>query len=266
MRRPSPGAAVGTSGAVGPHALTGIGGYDEFEIDIEEILRQQLPKFFQDMPSAPLTLGNVDALPERAKGAYVLFLDDFPVYAGKTDTRHGFRDRLGRHAWTVQGRVNLDPSRLSFKAVRIMVFSAFDAEALLISEMKRINPKALPWNNSGFGSNDPGKNRDSQQPADFDQWYPVDIDFMMHDLPISDISLADFFGVVKQRLPFLFRNAPIPADVMVTNTNDKATLRQILKMAVGVLPPGWQVTVLHGRVIIYQEKRDYEFKLEVMRS
>lgn len=266
MRRPSPRAAAGTSGAVGPHALTGVGGYDEFEIDIEEILRGQLPKFFDDVPSAPLTPRNVDALPERAKGAYVLFLDDFPVYAGKTDTRHGFRDRLGRHSWTVQGRANLDPRRLSFKAVRIMVFSAFDAEALLISEMKRINPKALPWNNSGFGSNDPGKNRDGQQPADFDQWYPVDIDFMMHNLPTSDVSLADLLGAAKQRLPFLVRNAPIPADVMVRNTKDMATLRQVLQVAVGALPPGWQVTVLHGRVIIYREKRDYEFKLEVMRS
>ena len=266
MSRPSKQAAASTGGSIGPHAPTGIFGYDEFEIDIENILREQLPRFFDGVPPAPLTPELVDALPARAKGAYMLFLGGVPVYAGKTDTRHGFRERLGRHSWTVQGRINLEPALMSFKAVRIMVFSAFDAEALLIAEMKRRDIKALAWNNSGFGSNDPGKNRDGQEPAEFDKLYPVDIDFSLEGLPIGHVRLTDLLGIAKQKLPFIIRNAPIPPDVMVDNADDAATLRDVLVLAVGVLPSGWQVTVLHGRVIIYREHRDYPFKLEVMRS
>jgi hypothetical protein len=254
------------SAAVEPHAATGVQGYDEFEIDVEAILRDQLPRFFSAIDAAPLTGTNVAALPERAKGAYMLLFDGAPVYAGKTDTRHGFRDRLLRHSWTVQGRKGLDPARMAFKAVRIMVFSAFDVEAILITEMKKAEAQALPWNNSGFGSNDPGKNRDGQQPADFDQWYPVDIDFAVDGLPVGQVGLQELLRVVKGKLPYLIRNAPLPDDVHVSDVPTTATVREILNIAITALPPGWQVTVLHGRVIIYNENREYPYKLEVMRS
>ncbi len=255
-----------TSIAIEPHASTGVSGYDEFEIDVEAILRDQLPRFFTAVAAAPLTAANVAALPERAKGAYMLLLDGVPVYAGKTDTRHGFRDRLNRHSWTVQGRKGLDPARLSFKAVRIMVFSAFDVEAILIAEMKKEGAGSLPWNNSGFGSNDPGKNRDGQQPADFDQWYPVDIDFPVEGLPAGDMSLSEFLRVVKGKLPYLIRNASFPDDIRISNVATSSTVRELLKIVVAALPAGWQVTVLHGRIIIYHENRDYPYKIEVIRS
>ncbi len=254
------------SAAVEPPAATGVRGYYEFEIDVEAILRDQLPRFFNDIQAAPLTPENVAALPDRAKGAYMLLLDDVPVYAGKTDTRHGFKDRLNRHSWTVQGRKDLDPVRLTFKALRIMVFSAFDVEAILITEMKKAAKDALRWNNSGFGSNDPGKNRDGQEPANFDQWHPVDIDFPVDGLPTGNVRLKDLLQDAKSKLPYLIRNATLPADLYVSNGSAKATVREILSLTVSALPPGWQVTVLHGRVIIYKENKEYEHKLEVMRS
>jgi hypothetical protein len=241
-------------------------GYDEFEIDVEAILRDQLPRFFAAVEAAPLTAANVAALPERAKGAYMLLFDGTPVYAGKTDTRHGFRDRLHRHSWTVQGRIGLDPARMAFKAVRIMVFSAFDVEAILITEMKKAEAGALPWNNSGFGSNDPGKNRDGQQPAPFDQWFPVDIDFPLEGLPAGEVSLQELLRVAKGKLPYLIRNAALPDDTRLSNVPTTSTVREVLTMAIAALPPGWQVTVLHGRVIIYREDKDYPYKLEIMRS
>jgi hypothetical protein len=252
--------------SIEPHASTGVDGYDEFEIDVEAILRDQLPRFFAAVEAAPLTAANVAALPERAKGAYMLLLDGKPVYAGKTDTRHGFRDRLSRHSWTVQGRKGLEPARLAFKAVRIMVFSAFDVEAILIAEMKKGDAAALPWNNSGFGSNDPGKNRDGQQPADFDKWYPIDIDFPVNGLPTGEISLQEFLRVVKDKLPYLIRNAPLPNDVRISGVPTASTVREILKMTIAALPPDWQVTVLHGRIIMYKENREYPYKIEVIRS
>jgi hypothetical protein len=257
--------SAATAGAVEPHAKTGIGGYDEFEIDLEAILRAQLPAFFAGFRAEPLTPEAIKAIPDQAKGAYVLYLDRQPVYAGKTDTRHGFRQRLDRHAWTIQGRAGLDPNRLSFKATRIMVFSAFDVEALLIAEMKAADPTALAWNNSGFGSNDPGRNRDGQQPAEFDKNFPVDIDFQLDDLPSGKVQLRDLIQSMKARTPYLIRNAAIPADIEV-QVPKKATVRTILETAVKALPSGWQITVLHGRVVIYQEQKAYDYKLEIMRS
>jgi hypothetical protein len=255
-----------TSEAIEPPAATGVCGYDEFEINVEAILRSELPKFFASMQAAPLTSVNVAALPERSKGAYLLLLDDTPVYAGKTDTRHGFRERLKRHAWTVQGRVGLDPHRVAFKAVRIMVFSAFDVESILIHELKRTNSAALRWNNSGFGSNDPGRKREDQEPANFDKWYPVDTNFRVEGLPEGRVSLRKLLEILKEKLPYLIRYAPPPADAHISGLPPSSTVRQILQMAVAALPSGWQVTVLHGRIIIDNDNREYDYKLEVIRS
>ncbi len=245
---------------------TGVQGYVEFEIDIEVILRERLPITFEEMPAAPLTAANVAMLPEKAKGAYLLLLDGTPVYAGKTDTRHGFRDRLKRHADTIHGRTGLEAARLTFKALRILVFSAFDVEAILINELKKHDRTALPWNYSGFGSNDPGRNRDGQQPAKFDLEFPIDVDFEVEDLPTGSLRLDEFLNQVKQRLPYTLRTGSVPRDARVFISSSTMSVRDLLNAAMRSLPPGWQATVLHGRIVIYHEQKEYEYKLEVIRS
>lgn len=245
-----------------------IRGYGEFELDVEQVLRERLPVFFEALEPTPLTLEHVEALPERSKGAYMLFRNDDPrpVYAGKTDTTHGFRDRLARHAWTVQGRQNLDPAEMRFKAVRILVFAALDAEAILIREMRARIPGSLSWNNSGFGSNDPGRNRDGQRPANFDQEFPVDIDFPVSDFPEEQLIIPAAMDALKQRIPYLLRHGGLPANRMMPHVPGLRTVRGLLTAAMGALPPGFQATVLHGRVVIYEERRNYPFMLEAIRS
>ena len=246
-----------------------IRGYGEFELDVEQVLREKLPLFFEALDQTPLTLENVEALPERSKGAYLLFRggDPQPVYAGKTDTTHGFRDRLARHAWTVQGRQNLNPTEMRFKAVRILVFAALDVEAILIREMRARMPGSLAWNNSGFGSNDPGRNRDGQRPANFDQEFPVDIEFMVPGFPETPLTIPAALDALKQRIPYLLRHGGIPGDrAMPQVAAGVRTVRGLLNAAVSALPPGFQVTVLHGRIVIYEERRDYPFMLEALRS
>jgi hypothetical protein len=240
-------------------------GYGEYEIDIEEILRQGLPAFFASVPRAPLTAATVNAIPARAKGAYMLLLDGHPVYAGKTDTRHGFRDRLGRHAFTVQHRRGLDPARLTFKAVRILVFSSFDVEAILIQETRRADPTALRWNFSGFGSNDPGRNRDAQEPAEFDIEFPVDIDRPLPDMATGEMSAGDALRRAKAILPYLLRfGGHAELDGTMVSIPDGATLRMILTTVLGRLPQGWQATVFPGRVIMYREDRHYPHATETL--
>ncbi len=193
MTRPP---AIVVSESVGA-TIPAISGYGEFEIDIERVLRTALPPFLDSVTPAPLTPSAINALPPRAKGAYMLLLEAHPVYVGKTDTRHGFRDRLNRHAFSVRHRVGLDPLKVSFKAARIMVFSAFDVEAILIAELRRMDSSALRWNDSGFGSNDPGRRRDGQEPAFFDREFPVDVNQSLDDMPPGSQTAAEALQRLK---------------------------------------------------------------------
>lgn len=256
-------------------------GYIEYEIDVERILRDELPGILAKSEAAPLTREAVDALPERAKGAYVLYEDGHPVYAGKTDTRHGFRSRLGRHFETVQSRLALDPARLSFRAVRIMVFSNFDVEAILIKELRRQDPKALAWNFSGFGSNDPGHNREGQEPADFDKERPIDIDRPLPFLQAGPISLLQLLMRLKENLTYDFRyqtdpNAKgKPSHYRVGETDQRAagevtlpdgpiTMRDALTIVLDTLPTGWRATIFPNRVILYRENVEYPYAREYL--
>jgi hypothetical protein len=243
-------------------------GYGEFEIDIEEVLRQTLPSAFSVVDPAPLNDKSVDNLPPDSKGAYLLFLDNRMVYAGKTDTRHGFQQRLGRHSRSVRHRVGLDPRRISFKALRIMVFSAFDVEAILISEMRRLDSNALTWNDSGFGSNDPGRRRDDSEPAEFDRDFPVDIDRGLMNMPDSEMTVEQVLKAAKAASPYLLRYGKMPghAGMPVRTPGKPWTMRLVLEAVMAILPVEFQATVFHGRVVLYREHRTYEFAREVLRG
>lgn len=245
---------------------TDLAGYGEYEIDIEDTLRQGLPGAFAQIGPAPLTADHVAAIPRGTKGAYLLFFDGRMVYAGKTDTRHGFRDRLGRHADSVRHRVGLDPNKITFKAMRIMVFSAFDVEAILISEMRRIDRGALRWNDSGFGSNDPGRNRDLGKPADFDREYPIDIDVELAGLPEGPVIVTNLLKAAKEAVPYLLRY-DVGADAgqaQVILPDGPRTMRACLDAIASGLPDSFQITVFDGRIILYPLLRHYEFAREVI--
>ena len=255
-------------------------GYVEYEIDIEKVLRHELPGIVTAIELATLTAASVNALPEGAKGAYVLFVDGYPVYAGKTDTRHGFRDRLNRHAFTIQNRKNLDPSAIGFKAIRILVFSNFDVEAILIDAMRTADDGALAWNNSGFGSNDPGHNREGQEPAHFDMMYPINIDRQLHLFAPGQYGLLQLLIALKQHLPYYFRYEtdlkPGSDDKYIDyrkghadqraapaiEVSEEDTTRTILLKVMAALPAGWRTTVFPGRVILYKEDKRYRYEAE----
>jgi hypothetical protein len=79
-----------------------------------------------------------------------------------------------------------------------MVFSNFDVETILIQEMRARGTDALPWNFSGFGSNDPGHRREGQEPAKFDLLYPVNL-----DRPLGKISVLEILNLLKRKLTYL---------------------------------------------------------------
>lgn len=98
-------------------------GYVEFEFDLPVALLEQLVAAFELVDPVTLNSVNVNRIAE-AQGVYQIFLDDALVYVGKTDADAGLRRRLARHAKKISSRKNLDPARVSFKAVRIFVFTA----------------------------------------------------------------------------------------------------------------------------------------------
>lgn len=158
-----------------------------------------------------------------------------------------------------------------------MVFSNFDVEAILIDELRRRDPEALRWNFSGFGSNDPGRNREDQEPAIFDRERPVDIDhpldFLESGVTISPLGLLT---ALKDNLPYDFRYETDPnekgkptrytvghvhhrqaADIALPT--GPITMRGALRLILDVLPQGWRATVFPGRVILYRETKTYRY-------
>ncbi len=250
-------------------------GYLEFEFDLPSALLRNLTQVLDEMESAPLLPENVADVPE-AQGVYQLWLRGSLAYIGKTDAEAGLRKRLERHARTIMHRRNLDPRDVAFKAVRVFVFTAMDLESQLIKHYGATAP--VPWNNSGFGSNDPGRERDTTnlKPEGFDAQFPVDIDREIEPSLPFPATAALACAALKECLPYTFRveNAgrgsrkphPDLVNTMVIPPPRPYTTRQFVEAIVRRLPPGWQATALPSRVILYKEERVYAFGAAIASS
>jgi hypothetical protein len=164
-------------------------GFRSLEFDLPSALLAALVDLFESMDMGELKLDRTNEIP-NAQGVYQLFHEDKLVYVGKTDAEAGLRQRLSRHASTILSRHKLDVADMHFKAVQVLVFSAMDLEAALIQHYREQHQNPA-WNGSGFGSNDPGRERDTTALREdgFDANYPINIDIGSGDLtneePIS---------------------------------------------------------------------------------
>lgn len=242
-------------------------GYVEFEFDLPGALLEQLVAAFELVEPVTLNSANVNQIAEE-QGVYQIFLDDELVYVGKTDAEAGLRKRLARHVKKVSSRKNLNPARVRFRAVRIFVFTAMDLESDLIRHFGGV--QGIAWNGSGFGSNDPGRERDTTKVkiSNFDAIYPIDIDEPLN-FEIKDGDLADFaITELKTKLAYTFRVQgkggrgrklhPDIAGTKLPNLTGSPTCREVVNHIVKELPSGWQATALLGYVILYKEfPRDY---------
>jgi hypothetical protein len=249
-------------------------GFHEFEFDLPDALLDQLVSVLEKMPSARLIAENVEKIPEQ-QGIYQLLYKGDLVYIGKTDAEAGLLKRLERHLWTVQHRKNLSPEEISFKAVRIFVFTAVDLESQLINHFG--GTRAVPWNGSGFGANDPGRERDTTKvkPEGFDGQFPLDIDRALSISFSKSATAAEALSLIKNEVPYVFRfqtdgkGRKPHADLASTRIDlprKVYTARSAVEEILGQLTPGWQATELPGRVIIYKEDREYQFGRIIKRS
>ena len=249
-----------------------IEGFREFEFNLPDALLASLIEAFEDMESASLLREHVVQLPE-AQGVYQLLYEDNIVYVGKTDGEAGLRQRLGRHAFSIQHRRNLDESLVKFRALRVFVFTAVDLEAQLI---KHYGGKSkVTWNNSGFGSNDPGRERDTTKikVGGFDDLFPIDLDRPIELVGLKDpIIAADVLAALRREVPYIIRaqtlkKRPHP-DLLVAAGRGQGltTAREVIRSILEGLPPGWQATMLPGRIILYHEQREYSAGVVIARS
>ena len=252
-----------------------VAGFVEFEFDLPDALLNSLIGVLDNMQNAPLLPGEVGAIPD-AQGVYQLSLNDQVVYIGKTDAEAGLKRRLERHSHTIQHRKNLNPAHVRFKAVRVFVFTAIDLETQLIRHYGAKGP--VPWNKSGFGSNDPGRNRDATEmkPEGFDSLYQIDIDRNV-DLDFSQVkTVADAFRLLREILPYTFRfetlgrggRQPHPElhGAKIQLQQKQYTTRTLIETVMAHLPKGWQATELAGRVILYREMHEYPYGSVIARS
>lgn len=240
-------------------------GFDEFELDLELAFKRDLPPFIESVQAAPLSHVNLATIPAKKNGVYLLIQDDRIMYVGKTDSRAGFQSRLSRHATHIQHRKGLDPLSISFKAIAIPVFKNADLEGMLIQNY------GAPWNYSGFGGNDPGRQRDTQEPARFDVQYPIDIDIPLKFVPIGTYSCGELLRILSANLPYTFRfEKRVYQEELAATVNvlvENMTVRDLLALVLENLPEGeWQATVLLGRVILYREQRSYPYYQQIIHS
>ncbi|WAC74144.1 hypothetical protein OU995_05300 [Roseateles sp. SL47] len=255
-------------------------GFAEFELDFEHALMRQLGPYFDLLAPLELTPENIESAVEaKARGAYYLLLGDRIVYIGKSDAKAGLQQRLLRHYKTLKRRKGIDWSEMKFKAVKVASLAALDTESLLLQLFQKMgeiegSSTRPEWNQSGFGSNDPGVERDTQRVSIFDQKYPLDLDAII-DLPDIDLedtlSLAKYLDWLKKQLKFTFRiqkrNIPGASklekvQVSFPQMTQSARLKDLLLKIHQALPEGWILTVLRGKVVLYvNDERPYKSPL-----
>ena len=247
--------------------------YGSFEFELLPPLVDQLVTFINTLHSAPLIPANLTGIDANAQGVYLLYHNGTLVYIGKTDAESGLRRRLERHCRNIMHRVGLTPDNVTFKAVRVAVFTAMDIETALI---RRDDLGPHPWNGSGFGANDPGRERDTTKvtPGNFDFDFPIDVDVCLAPMEQPPPPTAvDVLNHLRNQLPYTFRVErphnrfhPDLLGANVTLPRRAATTRHYISAVIGALPPGWQFTRLAGRLILYKESRAYPSAVEIWRS
>nr|WP_053211451.1 GIY-YIG nuclease family protein [Streptomyces antibioticus] len=228
----------------------------EFKLSITKALGDQLAAALEALTPAPLTEENINSLP-RHKGVYQLYRHGEPVYIGKADVTLG--QRLRKHLKKLSGRMNIHLEWMSFKALSVDEdFAAVAPEKLLIDRFQEDDQ--APWNENGFGINDPGVERDTTVFGEdhFDQLYPADLNWVIRDLPEGPQSLRAVLKFAKAALPYTFRYAYYRTaresfydQFEVTIEQSEMTANEFFRFVSHQLPEEWQIMVLPGYAVMY---------------
>lgn len=243
--------------------------HDSFEIDIVSALSDQLIESFDGLSPAALTERNLEVIrPEQ--GVYLLHKDQAVVYAGKADN---LVRRLSEHLQKLKGRRNIDPAGIGFECLYVhRNWTALAPETAVIAHYRAIEQAS--WNFSGFGSHDPGRNREetNKEPQGFDSMYPIRDDWACEFICAGEWNVRELLLELKRGLPFLLRfevrgsnfraGHPRYNEVTVHIPRSGMPAREILARIAGAIPsragqnPA-QATIFPSHMILYFEGREY---------
>ena len=225
-----------------------------FSLNITEALRSQLTAAMRRLHPAPLTIENLAAV-EARPGVYILLDEDGPTYIGKADK--SLRSRLADHFRKLSGRTGNILGRIKFQCLYIEEdIAAIAPERMLIKGLAEVS--ALRWNNTGFGNNDPGKERDSSQVKHnhFDAQFPIDLTFRVAlEPPADQPTIGDLMPELKRTMPFVFRYPKLDRETAALRVPREAfgvhTVEDAMQVLARNLPENWKIIALPGYVIAY---------------
>lgn len=246
----------------------------DFDLDIPRALHSQLITVFEGLDTAPLgkVLGG-DLAVSSSAGVYGLYLRHTLVYVGKA--RNLIR-RLAKHRFKISGRHKITIDDMEFKCITVhRNWNAYAPESILIGHYR--SEDLCEWNGSGFGPNDPGRNRETtnKPPDGFDAQYPIRSDWPCDWIEPGRHGILDLLISLKEGLPYLLRYqidspsyrtghrdfANNAVHVPVDNIPAADALRLIVQQL-----PGWQATEFPSHLILYKENRGYGYGAVITRN
>jgi hypothetical protein len=227
-------------------------GCTQFDLNLAKAVVEQMVAAFDALEPVALSSANLLAVPP-APGVYQLLHRRCLVYVGQAaDTLQG---RLERHRSTLSGRRGIAIEDMQYRALVVnRNWSTLATEQALLSHYRG----SPAWNNSGFGSNDPGRNRDqtAEKSGHFNVQFPINIDFPAVPSVLGLRDARVILERLKETAPFIIRfdssaiDALRRAEVPEVSGNSIAAVLTAIGQALG---PNWQVSALPGRVLIYRE-------------
>ncbi|MDG9692426.1 Eco29kI family restriction endonuclease [Streptomyces albogriseolus] len=237
-----------------PRQVKEVAHYRDFRLSITQALGDQLASALADLTPAPLTAEALDELDERP-GVYQLYRNGQFVYVGKAEK--SLPTRIHKHLRKISGRRNISLSEITFTCLYVAEdFSALAPEKLLITQYK--GRGEIPWNNNGFGNNDPGKRRDETvvKANHFDNLHPIDVDRVLTTLPQGPVALNKLLPLAAKEIPYTFRYLKKGygnAYKAIVEVPETPTISQLFELIAAALPEEWQISLLPGRAIMYDD-------------
>ncbi|GAA3616833.1 Eco29kI family restriction endonuclease [Streptomyces chitinivorans] len=230
--------------------------YRDFRLSITQALGDQLASALADLEPAPLTEERLAELDDRP-GVYQLYRSGEFVYVGKADK--SLPTRINKHLRKISGRRNIALSEMTFTCLYVAEdFSALAPEKLLIKHYK--GRGEIPWNNNGFGNNDPGKRRDETvvKANHFDNLHPIDVDRVLTTLPQGPMALHRLLPLAAKEIPYTFRYLKKGygnAYKAIVEVPQGPTISRLFGIIAAALPENWQIALLPGRAIMYPDNQ-----------
>lgn len=247
-------------------------GTGDFEFDIATPLFEQIQTAFDAIDAVDLSEQNLGSVEARA-GVYGLLHNGRLVYVGKADAN--VAGRVSKHRRQISGRLGINIDDVSFKCLYLaLTWDPFKPEEYLI---QHYDTGELPgWNGKGFGTNDPGRNRDHTDLGD-DHWhvrFPLDPDYPCSSVGAGEWPALQLLREIASEAPYWVRfqgNRPgrtgetrrqyedAQRDYEATRVavpQPAMSVKNLLLKVVRSLPDPneWQLTQMPGHLLLYKER------------